>query len=79
MINTHMHPDHVMGNAAFKAPNLEFVGHYKLPAALYARKEKPSGECPRAPRRSGNFAKGTEIIPPTVLIKDTLEPSTLAG
>lgn len=71
VINTHMHPDHVMGNAAFKAPNLEFVGHYKLPAALYARK---ASYLANARERLGDEAfKGTEIIPPTVLVKETLE------
>ena len=71
VINTHMHPDHVMGNAAFKAVNVEFVGHYKLPAALYARKESYLAN---ARERLGEVVfKGTEIIPPTVLVKDTLE------
>lgn len=71
VINTHMHPDHVMGNAAFKAPNMEFVGHYKLPAALYARKDS---YLMNARERLGEASfKGTEIIPPTVLVKDTLE------
>lgn len=41
VINTHAHPDHVLGNAAFAsndgAPPPRFVGHERLAAALAAR------------------------------------------
>jgi quinoprotein relay system zinc metallohydrolase 2 len=71
VINTHMHPDHVMGNAAFKGEKVQFVGHYRLPAALLARKES---YLTNAKQRLGAEAfQGTEIIPPTVLVKDDLE------
>lgn len=71
VINTHMHPDHVMGNAAFKAPSVEFVGHHKLPAALYARKDS---YLTNARERLGDASfKGTEIIPPAVLVQDSME------
>lgn len=37
VINTHMHPDHVLGDAAFVGPGVTFIGHHNLPEALSAR------------------------------------------
>ncbi len=40
VVNTHMHPDHVLGNAAFKPDTPLFVAHHKLARGLAARAER---------------------------------------
>jgi len=71
IINTHMHPDHVLGNAAFEGIGAEFIGHHNLPAALAARAES---YLRNARERIGDegFA-GTKIVLPTKLVTDTLD------
>ncbi|MCB1507088.1 MAG: quinoprotein relay system zinc metallohydrolase 2 [Hyphomicrobiaceae bacterium] len=66
VINTHMHPDHVLGNAAFKADNPAFVGHGKLGAALTARAERYLAFNMQAV--GAEAFEGTEIIVPTVAV-----------
>jgi len=66
IINTHMHPDHVFGNAAFVGDAPEFIGHYKLASALAARKSQYL-EANKA--LLGQAFEGVEIIPPARGIK----------
>ena len=70
VVNTHMHPDHVFGNAAFKDDNPEFVGHHKLKRGLEARRE---GYMAASKDMLGEDAfAGSEIILPTLAVEDTL-------
>lgn len=71
VINTHMHPDHVFGNAAFEAEKPTFVGHYKLPRALANRAERYLAI--NKELLGAEAFEGTRIIPPTLLVKDTKE------
>jgi len=72
VINTHMHPDHVFGNAAFKQDNPTYVGHYKLARALGTRAE--SYMTANEQMIGEKAFAGSEIILPTLAIK---EPTTL--
>lgn len=71
VINTHMHPDHVLGNAAFESDKPEFVGHHKLARALAARTES---YLRRAKETLGDAFEGTRIIVPT---RPITEPTKL--
>ncbi|MDO9383016.1 MAG: quinoprotein relay system zinc metallohydrolase 2 [Hyphomicrobiaceae bacterium] len=64
VINTHMHPDHVLGNAAFAADKPVFAGHHKLLRALSERSE---GYLEAAKEQLGSDAfAGTDIVLPTL-------------
>ncbi len=70
VINTHMHPDHVFGNAAFKEDNPEFVANRKLERGLRARAER---YLMINKKMLGPEAfKGIEIVLPTVAVDDKM-------
>ncbi|KXF77536.1 MBL fold metallo-hydrolase [Paramesorhizobium deserti] len=67
LINTHMHPDHCFGNAAFADTGAVIVGHRNLPRALVSRGEfylssyrESMGEA---------LMREIRIVPPTKLVE----------
>ena len=71
LVNTHMHPDHIFGNAGFRSMAPTVVGHRNLPRALEARREFYLRNY-RSQIGDG-LMQGVEIIPPTMLVEDRLE------
>lgn len=70
VVNTHVHPDHVLGNAAFAGEGTTFVGHAALPDALAARAADYLKA--NADLVGPDFA-GTRIVPPTLLVSTNLD------
>jgi quinoprotein relay system zinc metallohydrolase 2 len=70
VVASHVHPDHLMGHAAFAPEQPTFVGHAKLPAALAAR---GPFYLENLRESFGPLAEGTELIAPTLLVEDRLE------
>lgn len=64
VINTHFHPDHVFGNAAFVGESPQFIGHQNLAAALRARERFYLKALSDAVGEE--IFKGTTVVPPTV-------------
>ncbi len=70
VINTHVHPDHIYGNAAFLADKPQFIGHDKLANAMELRHE---AYAKLNARLLGADAKASELVKPTMTVKTTLE------
>lgn len=70
VINTHIHPDHIFGNAAFKQEGATFVGHAKLANAMSLRKD---AYLRQGHELLGNHFDGSEIVLPTLLVQSSQE------
>lgn len=70
VIDTHVHPDHLLGNAAFRLPGVTIVGHANLPQALSARAQAYLSATRRLIGEAA-FA-GTEAVAPSLLVRDRL-------
>jgi quinoprotein relay system zinc metallohydrolase 2 len=70
LLLTHVHPDHVLGAAAFADLSPEVIGHARLPEALALRHD---GYLRAALRQVGEAAEGSGALAPTRLVEDRLE------
>jgi quinoprotein relay system zinc metallohydrolase 2 len=70
LVQTHMHPDHVFGAAAFLVDQPRIVGHRRLPAALASRQAYYTR---RLNEVLGAIAAGSVIVPPNQLVDGETE------
>lgn len=69
VINTHVHPDHIYGNAAFLQDKPQFVGHAKLADAMQLRQEAYDK---LNIKYLGADAQGSAIVKPTIMVKEPI-------
>ncbi len=70
VINTHVHPDHSFGNAAFLHEGANIIGHRNLPRSLSERGEHYLRSYTD---QAGEAAMdGTKIVPPGLIVEDRM-------
>lgn len=71
VVNTHMHPDHVLGNAAFQDDGARTVAHQRFQAALMAR----SGHYLRMfeDAAGAGAARDVAFLPVAIAVSDRME------
>ena len=67
VIASHVHPDHLLGHAAFLPDRPTFVGHARLPAALAMRGPY---YLDNLADELGPLAEGTELVEPTLTVAE---------
>jgi quinoprotein relay system zinc metallohydrolase 2 len=71
VINTHVHFDHLLGNAAFSAAGTEFVGHRALAEAVALNRAFFAENF--ADELAGGGSADDTVVAPSLLVDDTLE------
>ncbi len=69
VINTHVHSDHIFGNAAFEQDRPEFIGHARLAGAMRIRAEAYESNLKKM---LGADAEGSRIVLPTREVSNEL-------
>lgn len=72
VINTHVHPDHVFGNAAFLSEKPKFVGHAQLAKAMQQRE---TNYLALQQKFLGDKARGSVLIPPDIAVSQPVQLS----
>jgi len=70
VVLTHVHPDHFFGAAAFLDDHPQFIAHENYPAQLAARSRSYLNSLQRD---LGAAATGSEIVRPTLLVRQRVE------
>lgn len=70
VINTHVHPDHVFGNAAFLSEKPQFVGHVQLANAM---KQREAHYLALQQKLLGDKANGSVLIPPDLSVAEAVK------